>query len=62
MKKINIWALSLFLLGVIISLIGWNLLGLNGGYLVIWVAYPIILVSIILFIIGIFIKPKKSKR
>jgi hypothetical protein len=67
MKTINIWALVIFLLGlafIIFAMIpcpftDYASCGLGRGMLVIWFGYPLIIISIILFIIGLFIGEKK---
>jgi hypothetical protein len=58
MRKINFFALVLFIIGLIISILGWVGFpdGLSGGYLTLFVGYPLILISLVLSIISFFIK------
>ena len=63
MKGINIWALVLLIIGIIIWAVAVYVpLGEGAGYLVILFAWPLILISLILFIIGLFIKSKNPKN
>mgnify|MGYP001572193868 CR=1 FL=1 len=58
MRKINIWALVLLIAGVIVTIAD-NLVGGLSGYSTMFIAYPLILISIILFVIGLFTGRKK---
>ena len=66
MRTVNIWALVLLILGILVSTYFWSPLyylatgdGLGGGYGAIFVGYPLILISVILFVIGFFTRRKK---
>ena len=49
MKAINITGLALLVLGILLSVVGWyGPLGESGGYLSIWIAYPLIIIGILL--------------
>ena len=66
MKKINILSLFLVILGLGFS-IYMNYLpnqyeGLAKGMVTVFIAYPLIVVGIILFIIGLIISKVKSKK
>lgn len=60
MKKINIVSLVFLVIGAILALISG--IGFSNdpvsGFIYLWIGYLLILVSIILFIVGLFIKSK----
>ncbi len=62
MKKINIVSLIFLVLGVILAITGG--IGFSNdlvsGFIVLWGGYFLILVAIILFIIGLFIKSENQ--
>jgi multisubunit Na+/H+ antiporter MnhG subunit len=70
MKKINIWALSLLIIGIIISLFfAFGPCLFNDSVscgmqpiLGIWFGWPLILIGIILFIIGLFLNNKHENK
>jgi len=63
MKIINIWALTLLIIGVVISIVGWSsIFSDGGGYLAIWFGYPLSIAGILLFIVGFFIKSKNPEN
>jgi hypothetical protein len=57
MRSKILLALTLLLLGFIVSIISWNSSGLGAGYMAIWIGYPLIIAGILLLFssIGIII-------
>ncbi len=63
MKAGNIIALSLIILGIIISVISWiPAWELSTGYGAVLIGYPLILVGIFTFVIGWIVSKIKSKQ
>ncbi|MEI6850282.1 MAG: hypothetical protein WCK29_04555 [archaeon] len=58
MRTINIWALSLIILGLIVYLLALITNNEGSGYLVILFGWPLILIGLIIWIVGLFIKKK----
>ena len=68
MRKINIWALILVISGIVLSIldgISYNWLGISSifsktdaGFATLLIGYPLILIGIIIWIVGLFIKNK----
>jgi len=66
MKKINIYALILLVLGSLFMLFMGNWpsynIPLSGGAITFGLGYTLIMISIILFIVGLFLRSKSSKH
>ena len=58
MRTINIWSLVLIILGLIIYVLAAIISNEGSGYLVIWFSWPLILIGLIIWIVGLFIKKK----
>jgi glucan phosphoethanolaminetransferase (alkaline phosphatase superfamily) len=61
MKTINKVALTLFIIGLVITIIFWiPVWGLNTGFGALFIGYPLIILSVIIFVIGWLISKFKS--
>jgi len=60
MKKLDMTSLVLVVLGIIIAILGWtNMFGESSGYAVMFVAFPLILIGIIIWLVEYFKTKKK---
>ncbi|MDO8460581.1 MAG: hypothetical protein Q7S74_05705 [Nanoarchaeota archaeon] len=65
MRKINIWALCLAVLGILFLLLDGTFFGMSSifsktdaGFVAIGIGYPLILIGIIVWVVGLFTKKK----
>ena len=59
MKTINLWASILFIVGLLVYILMGFLIQTEGsGYFAMWIGWPLMLIGIICWIIGFFVRNK----
>lgn len=59
MKMLNVVALILAVVGLVILILDWmTAFGESSGYLVMGIGFPILILGIIVWVVGLFIKKK----